>query len=90
MSPQLFIASSLETLLKMPLISKDDLQLWLAEAQKFQGHIRGLGVELPEDVWHFLADADIRSGTTEGVYRHEQEAAVRRFIAQLHRGGHAS
>ena len=90
MGPQLFIASSLETLLKMPLVSTDDLQLWLAQAQMFQGQIKDSGVELPEDVWHFLADADIRSCSTEAAYRHEQEAAVRSFIAELQRGGYAS
>jgi hypothetical protein len=90
MSPHLFVASSLEALLKMPLIARDDLQLWLAEAQKFQDQIASLGVELPEDVWHFLADADIRSRPTEGAYRVRQEAAVRRFITELHEDGHAS
>lgn len=90
MTPQLLVASSLEALLKVPLMSKDHLQLWLAEAQKVQDQIKALGVELPEAVWHFLADADIRSRSTESSYRHEQEAAVRGAISELRRGAHAS
>jgi hypothetical protein len=84
------IAKRLEQLLHLPLQSKADLSAWEAEAQMVVRELKAFDGEVPEDVWHFLADADIRSRPEEVSYRETQEAAVREFIIDLRRGPTAS
>jgi hypothetical protein len=39
--------------------------------------------DMPHEIWHFLADADIRAKPNEEKYRQMQEGVVRNYIASL-------
>lgn len=82
-----YIADQLELLLALPLSPRDALDEWYKRAREFERSMssRSPGIEIPHDVWHFLADADIRSRADESAYRDSQEDLVRRFISELRR-----
>jgi hypothetical protein len=85
-----FVAKELERLLALPLQSKDDRDSWYVEARKLERAVKERAVELPEEVWHFLADADIRSKPHETEYRALQETTVRKWIVALRSAANAS
>jgi hypothetical protein len=85
-----FVADELERLLALPLRSKGDLDAWYLQARKLQKAVKEHAVELPEEVWHFLADADTRSKPHEAEYRALQEEMVRKCIEALRSAAYAS
>ena len=85
-----FVADELERLLTLPLQSKGDLHSWYVEARKLESAAKEHAVELPEEVWHFLAEADIRSKPHEAEYRALQEGTVRKCIEALRSAAYAS
>jgi hypothetical protein len=57
------LAESLERLHEMKPTNKHDLQSWYATARGIEKQLvsaNGLSPEVPEFLWHYLADADIR------------------------------
>jgi hypothetical protein len=81
---QQFLADELERLLTLPLEPKGALKSWYEEARNLQKAMRlHPEVEIPHEIWHFFADADIRSKPHEVEYRGMQERIVRELIAQL-------
>jgi hypothetical protein len=85
-----FVAQELERLLALPLQSKGDRDSWYLEARKLERAVKEHAVELPDEVWHFLADANIRSKPHEAEYRALQERTVRKCIAALRSAASAS
>lgn len=64
--------------------SGDRLRDWYVGARQVQDaliSVGGLGPFVPELVWHYLADADIRAKDPE--YREQQEAFIRAFVVLL-------
>lgn len=85
-----FLADELERLLKLPLESRADLDSWYVEARKLEMAAKTHALELPEEVWHFLADADIRSRPHETEYREVQERTIVSYIEALRGRANAS
>jgi hypothetical protein len=71
--------------------SKEELAHWYQRAREVQdslGSPGGLGASVPEFLWHYLSDADIRAND-EGYARiHESQLAI--LIEFLKRGSMAS
>lgn len=78
-----FLVSELERLLSLPLDSKSQLQNWYAESERVQRELleRYPDLEHPHEVWHFLADADIRA--RDAGYRQYQEKIVTDYIRRI-------
>jgi hypothetical protein len=75
-----FLVTELERLLSLPLDSKAQIEVWYAESEKVQRELpqRYPDLEYPHEVWHFLADADIRA--RDGGYRQYQEKIMTDYI----------
>lgn len=82
-----FLAEELERLMLLPLQSGEALRVWQAESQSLQRKLQReySGLSVPEVVWHYLADADIRAKDSESEYRARQEAEMRKVIDALRR-----
>lgn len=68
-------------------LTKEDLHEWYTDARYIQGRLTesgGIGPFVPELVWHYLADADIRS--KDPVYRAHQDELVHAFLTLLATG----
>ena len=86
------LASELERLLALPLRPNTALTHWYDEARKVEHVFRTNhpGFEIPDEIWHFFADADIRSKESETKYREIQEGLVRQYILSIRQGLSAS
>jgi hypothetical protein len=58
-----FLIGELERLLSLPLDSKSKTDAWRLESERLQRELsaRYPAFEFPHEIWHFLADADIRA-----------------------------
>lgn len=77
----------LSQLLAKDVSSKDKLRDWYLDARHVQDSLtdsEGLGSAVPELIWHYLADADIRS--KDSTYRTQQESFVRAFLKLMEKG----
>ena len=80
------IASRLRRLQQTSPTTKDGLAAWYSEGRGFAQWV-GLqhsAVDLPEEVWHYLHDADIRAKDPER--REQQDRMLGEIIASLERG----
>lgn len=75
-----FLVTELERLLSLPLDSKSQIEAWYAESERVQRELpeRYPDLEYPHEVWHFLADADIRA--RDAGYRQYQEKIMADYI----------
>ncbi len=82
-----FLAAELERLRALPLRSKTDVKSWRVEAAALEKQLttRFPGLDFPHEIWHYLADADIRA--REPDYGVAQERVVADYIASI-RAGH--
>jgi len=74
----------LSGLLDKDVSTGDRLRDWYVDARHVQDaliSVDGLGPFVPELVWHYLVDADIRA--KDSAYREQQEALLRSFVALL-------
>ena len=80
------IARELKLLLESSPSDKAPLPIWYAESQRFVSRLNHeFGeIDLPEEVWHFLHDADLR--VKKPQLRAEQSEMIAEIIADLERG----
>ncbi len=80
------IASRLRTLQQASPTTKDGLAAWYSESRVFAQwlELQPSAVDLPEEVWHYLHDADIRVKDPER--REQQDKMLSAIIASLERG----
>lgn len=81
------LSAQLSALLDKDTSTKEGLREWYVKARHVQDSLTsagGLGPLVPEMIWHYLADADIRS--RDSVYRTQQEAFIRAFVRLLETG----
>jgi hypothetical protein len=78
-----FLVTELERLLSLPLDSKAQIEAWYAESERVQRELpeRYPDLEYPHEVWHFLADADIRA--RDAGYRQYQEKIMTDYIRRV-------
>ena len=78
-----FLARELRHLIRSPIGSKTELAAWYIESMRIQKALQEQfsHLEFPEDIWHFLSDADVRA--KDAGYRKRQEQIVNDFIASL-------
>lgn len=77
----------LSELMRKDISTKEGLRDWYVEARRVQDTLTsagGLGPFVPELIWHYLADADIRA--KDSAYREQQDAFVRAFVTLLEKG----
>jgi hypothetical protein len=84
-----FLVTKLERLMSLPLGSKPERDAWCVESRSVEKAPceRFPNLEFPHEIWHFLADADIRSRDAE--YRKYQEQIVTDYIAKAKGEHHA-
>ena len=80
------IASRLRKLQQTSPTTKDGLVAWYSESRAFAQwlELQPSAVDLPEEVWHYLHDADIRVKDQER--RKQQDKMLNEVIASLERG----
>jgi hypothetical protein len=81
------LRASLSGLLARDASSKEELRDWYLDARCVLESLTepgGLGPAIPEMIWHYLADADMRS--KDPTYRDQQEAFLRAFLALMKTG----
>ena len=78
-----FLVTELERLLNFPLDSKSQVEAWYVESERVQRELpeRFPDLEYPHEVWHFLADADIRA--RDAGYRQYQEKIMTDYIRRV-------
>ena len=81
-----YLVDELERLLNMPIDSEQELNTWYAESKRIQKELpdRFRALDYPHEIWHFLADADIRS--RDPGYRQYQERIIADYIKRV-KGG---
>jgi hypothetical protein len=81
-----FLVIELEHLLTLPIASKPDRDAWYVESKRIKKDLRERfpNLEFPHDIWHFLADAEIRA--RDDGYRKYQEKIVTDYMLKA-RGG---
>ena len=77
------LADDLERLLDLPLAASTERDYWYAQAQAVERtlHECAPSLSVPHELWHYLADADIRA--RDPAYCHAQEQFVRDYLAEL-------
>lgn len=80
------IASELRRLQRSSADTTGELARWHEEGRRFTRRLSSdfAGVDLPEAVWHYLHDADLRA--KDPRYRQMQDQALDEVIADLERG----
>ena len=73
------IKEILSELLEYEVTDRSDLAGWYALAEELYKEHKNTKSELPELVWHYLSDADVR--LKEPQYGAEQIQAVKEYIA---------
>ena len=73
--------------MRLPLGSKSERDAWYIESKRVQRTLSEWfpDLDFPHEIWHFLADADIRA--REDGYRKYQEQIVTEYISKA-RGEH--
>jgi hypothetical protein len=83
------LATALEKLASKKVTNRKELEAWKAAAEKIE---RSIGEEheggVPQFVWHYLGDADIRMRNAR--YRADQERRLESVLAELGQRGHRS
>ncbi len=84
-----YLADALERLMSLSLATTNDAQHWQAERERVQSTLKEKfpQFEFYHEVWHFLADADIRA--RDSGYLAYQHRLMSDYIAQL-RDDHAA
>jgi len=79
------VASDLKILSALPLIKKEDSEIWDDEAAKFRSKLYSIysevSDELPHELEHYLTDTDIR--LKDSGYKERQEKFIRSLISKL-------
>jgi len=80
------IARELRRLQRSSPGTNDAMPAWYEESRRFADDLalHFSGVDLPEEVWHYLHDADLRA--KDPGYRRMQDQAIDAVIADLERG----
>jgi hypothetical protein len=80
------IATELRRLLLSSPTSKDALAAWYEDSRRFSDRLDAdfPGVDLPEEVWHFLHDADLR--VKDPQHKQMQDQMIKEIIADLENG----
>jgi hypothetical protein len=83
-----FLVTELEHLMALPLTSKAERDAWYVESKRVQKTLRERFPDLdyPHDIWHFLADADIRA--RDDGYRKYQEQIVTDYLKKARGESH--
>lgn len=78
-----YLAVELERLMALPLAAKSEVEQWYSERDKIQQVLkeRFPNFEFWHEVWHFLADADIRC--KDKGYREYQHRLMTGYVAFL-------
>jgi hypothetical protein len=86
------VAKRLRQLAALSPAGPAELKTWHAAAKEFEDWLsvrpERLVDQVPHFVWHYLADADIRS--KDEVYRRDQERELAAVLARLESGGDAA
>lgn len=77
------LIGELERLLRLPIGTKQELKAWYEESGRVQRELpaRFQDLDYPHEVWHFLADADIRARDAD--YRKRQERIITDYIRKV-------
>jgi len=75
------IKKTLKELLELEVSSESELQAWNERADVIYEIDKGSKIQLPEVVWHYLSDADIRFKDPE--YGEYQISGVKSFIGEV-------
>jgi hypothetical protein len=81
------LADELERLRAFQIASPDDMDRWYTMARKLEDRLTikgGLSPAIPEFVWQYLADADIRF--KDETYRKYQDDRVRYVVHRMRYG----
>jgi hypothetical protein len=77
-----FLVGALEALAARPLANRRDLAAWRAEANRLeQSFTPEQADSVPDFVWHYLGDADIRMRNP--IFRVDQERRLRLVVQEL-------
>ena len=81
-----YLVTELERLMSLPLSSESELEVWYTESERVQRELpeRFPNLDYPHEIWHFLADADIRARDTG--YRQYQEQIIMDYIMPVRDG----
>ena len=79
------LLNALQTLAARPLTNRKELAEWRREADRLEESLTPEQVDsVPDFVWHYLADADIR--LRNSGYRADQERRLQRVFRELRPG----
>lgn len=81
MSNKTKLKNLLENLVSRPIKTKGDLSAWYKSAYEIETFAEEFGIELPEVIWHYLSDADIRLKDPD--YGTHQTESVHIFIQEI-------
>jgi len=77
-----FLITALQTLAARPVTNRKDLAAWRIEADRFEESLTPEQQDtVPQFVWHYLADADIR--LRNAGFRADQERRLQQVIREL-------
>ena len=78
-----FLAAELDRLRALPLTSSADAKRWRTEAAAVEQQLTSQfpNLDFPQEIWHYLSDADIRA--REPDYAATQEQMVAGYIASV-------
>ena len=83
------LITALRALAARPLTNRKELAAWRVEADRFEQSLTPEQTDaVPQFVWHYLADADIR--LRNPGYRADQERQLEQAIRELGPGSHRS
>jgi hypothetical protein len=78
---------ALQTLAARPLTNRKELAAWRLEASRLEESVTPEQADtVPDFVWHYLADADIR--LRNSGFRADQERRLRQVFRELGPGAH--
>jgi hypothetical protein len=82
-----FLISALRTLAARPLTNRKELAAWRREASRFEESLTPEQADsMPNFVWHYLGDADIR--LRNSGYRADQERRLQQVLGGFRPGPH--
>ena len=81
------LLTALQTLAARPLTNRKELAAWRREADRLEESFTPEQADsVPDFVWHYLADADIR--LRNSGYRADQERRLQKVFRDLRPGAH--
>jgi hypothetical protein len=81
------LVTALQTLSARPLTNRKDLAAWRREADRLEESLTPEQADtVPDFVWHYLADADIR--LRNSCFRADQERRLQQVFRELGPGAH--